>query len=189
MRPRAAFLVLLAAAAVSLVASFVLSVDAWRIAGDTSVRLSCDINEVISCGKVAQSWQATVLGFPNAFVGIATQAILLGLTAVALLGGVLPRPVLRGMWLLTAGEVVFAGWLFAQSYLDIRALCPWCLSVTASTLAGFAATSRICLRESALPLPARVRAVLMRGLDWDVDAIVVVTGWVALAALVLYRYA
>lgn len=32
--------------------------------------LSCDIDAVIACGAVAQSWQAQLLGFPDAYLGL-----------------------------------------------------------------------------------------------------------------------
>ena len=46
---------MLVASAASLVASFVLSVDALRLAEDPTADLGCNINAVISCGTVAGS--------------------------------------------------------------------------------------------------------------------------------------
>ncbi|WP_416359319.1 vitamin K epoxide reductase family protein, partial [Enterobacter hormaechei] len=42
--------------------------------------LSCDFNSVVSCSRVAQTWQAEIvkfgeLSFPNAFFGIAAESV------------------------------------------------------------------------------------------------------------------
>src|SRR5699024_8526737 len=110
-------------ASISLLAAFVLAIDAWQLAANPDAELACDISSAISCGKVALSWQAQVLGFPNAFIGLAAEPVVITL-AVAALGGVrFPR------WFMFAAQVVylvgvtFAYWLFSQSLLDIGALC------------------------------------------------------------------
>lgn len=59
------FATMLFSACLSLIASFVLSVDAVALAANPDTALSCNINATISCGTVATSWQASVFGFPN----------------------------------------------------------------------------------------------------------------------------
>src|SRR4051812_46588991 len=78
---------MLVASVASLVASFVLSIDALRLAEDPNAALGCNINAVISCSTVAGSWQAHLLGFPNAFLGLASEPVVIPI-AVASLGGV-----------------------------------------------------------------------------------------------------
>ena len=48
---------------IGLVTSFVLSIEAWQLAADSSTRFGCDISSVLSCSTVAQTWQARILGF------------------------------------------------------------------------------------------------------------------------------
>ena len=48
------FATMLFAAALSLTASFVLSVDAVALAANPDVNLSCNINATISCGTVGR---------------------------------------------------------------------------------------------------------------------------------------
>src|SRR4029450_189110 len=122
----------------SLLASLVLSIDAIRIAENPNVALSCNVNAVISCGTVATSWQASLLGFPNAFLGLIAEPVVITI-AVASLGGVrFPR------WFMVSAQVVytigvaFAYWLLYQSMFNIGALCPWCLLVTVCTTLCFA---------------------------------------------------
>ena len=65
--------------------------------------LSCNISSTISCATVGLSWQASLLGFPNAFLGLVTQPVLITI-AVAALGGVrFPR------WFMLAAQVVIRG--------------------------------------------------------------------------------
>ena len=51
---------------IGLVTSFVLSIEAWQLAADSSARLGCDVSSVLSCSTVQQTWHARILGFPNA---------------------------------------------------------------------------------------------------------------------------
>jgi len=127
---------MLIASAASLIASFVLSVDAITLAKDPDADLGCNINAVISCGTVAGSWQSTLFGFPNAFLGLVTEPVVITV-AVAALGGVrFPR------WFMLSAQVVYtlglvlAYWLFEQAMFEIGALCPWCLLITLADDAG-----------------------------------------------------
>src|SRR5450756_105784 len=64
-------------ACVSLLASFVLSVDAIALAKNPSANLACNLNATISCGTVGISWQAHLLGFPNAFLGLVAEPVVI----------------------------------------------------------------------------------------------------------------
>ena len=92
---------MLFSACLSLTASFVLSVDAVRLAANPDTSLSCNINAVISCGTVASSWQAHLFGFPNAFLGLVAEPVVI-IIAVASLGGMrFPR------WFMFSAQVVY----------------------------------------------------------------------------------
>lgn len=130
---RGLFASMLVGAILSLISSFVLAIDAVELAKNPGATFACDINSVISCGKVGASPQAAVLGFPNAFLGIMFEPMVITM-AVGALGGVrFPR------WFTLTAQTIytialgFAYWLFLQSYFVIGALCPWCLLVTVST--------------------------------------------------------
>lgn len=174
--------------AIGLYTSFVLSIEAVVLAADQDATLSCSINAVINCARVAKSWQASLFGFPNAFLGIAAEAVVLTM-AVAMIGGVLfPR------WFMLAAEVVytaglvFAWWLFYEAYTDIKALCPWCLLITVTTTLVWAGLTRINIRDGHLNLPGRfgpgARRFVAAGNDWFVTIAVLV----GLAALVFFGY-
>ncbi|TRW43945.1 vitamin K epoxide reductase family protein [Georgenia yuyongxinii] len=185
---RRPFALMLASSVLSLIASFVLSVDAVRLAANPDVVLTCDINSAISCGAVAQAWQASLFGFPNAFLGLVAEPVVVTI-ALASLGGVrFPRWFMvtaQGVYLL---GLVFAYWLFAQSYLVIGALCPWCLLVTASTTTVFTSLLRVNILQNNFRLRPGTHARAVSLLRTGVDYAAVVVVFVLLAAAIIVKY-
>ena len=179
---------MLLSACLSLVASFVLASDAIELAANPDAQLMCNISATLNCGKVGSAWQASLFGFPNAFLGLVAEPVVITI-AVASLGGVrFPR------WFMCAAQVVytlglaFAYWLFYQSMFHIGALCPWCLLVTLSTTLVFATLLHYNLRENNLFLPARAheRALAFIRSGWDG---VVVLGWLgAVVVAIILKY-
>jgi uncharacterized membrane protein len=151
-----------------LIASFVLSIEAWQLRGEPNAVFSCDINSVIACGKVARTWQATLLGFPNAFLGIFFETIVLVLSVSILSGVRFPRWLMLGANALYSIGLFFALWLFTQSYFVIHALCPWCLLITFTTTLVWAGLTRINVRDGHLPATAGTRRFVAAGYDWYV---------------------
>ena len=180
--------VMLVSSLASLVASFVLSVEALTLAEDPTADLGCDINAVLSCGTVASSWQASVLGFPNAFLGLIAEPIVITI-AVAGLGGVrFPR------WFMLAAQAVytigfaFAYWLFYEAMFDIGALCPWCMLVTVATTLVFFELTHVNIRDNNLYLPRRIHEPLAWAVRSHLDVLVVVAWLLTLALVVVLRY-
>lgn len=183
-----AYLEMLVGSALGLLASFVLSVDAIELARNPAATFSCDISAKVSCSTVGLSWQASLLGFPNAFLGLMTEPVVITL-AVAALGGVrFPRWFMLTAQAVYAVGFVFAYWLFAQAYFDIGALCPWCLLVTATTTMVFVSMTRVNLLDNNVRLPAaiheRVAAWLRMGADIGFTVILLAI----IAGMVIYRY-
>jgi uncharacterized membrane protein len=179
---------MLVSACLSLTASFVLSIDALRLAADPAANLSCNINAVISCSTVANSWQAHLLGFPNAFLGLVAEPVVITI-AVASLGGVrFPR------WFMFSAQVVytigtmFAYWLFYQAMFHIGALCPWCLLVTVSTTLVFATLTHVNSRDGNLFLPSGARSALASAVEADLDALIATIWLLVLALAVVLKY-
>ena len=182
------FSYMLISSLISLVASFVLSVDAIELARDKNAQLGCNINDVINCGAVGVTWQANLLGFPNAFLGLIAEPVVITM-AVASLGKVkFPR------WFMFAAQIVytigliFAYWLFYQSMFHINALCPWCLLVTLSTTLVFTSLTHINIREDNLFLPERVTNALKAGLRMGIDLLVIVLWLAFLVAAIVLKY-
>ena len=164
---RKTYVAMLISSVLSLIASLVLSIDAWKLAAKPNSKFACDINAVVSCGKVAKSWQSTLLGFPNAFLGLMTEPVVITV-AIAGLGLVtFPKLFLKVAHVVYGAGLVFALWLLSQSFFVIKAFCPWCLLVTVSTITVFSTMTRINLKENTWNLSeknyARVNDFLDRG--------------------------
>lgn len=151
---------------IGLYASFVLSVEVWVLASNANASFGCDVNSVISCSAVAQTPQAQVLGFPNAFLGIFFETVVLAVSVAIFAGVRFPRWYMLCVELLYTIGLGFALWLFFQSYFVIRVLCPWCLLITATTTLVWAGLTRINIREGNLPAPTWLRRIVEQGLDW-----------------------
>ncbi|MEA4945010.1 MAG: vitamin K epoxide reductase family protein [Propionicimonas sp.] len=173
---------------VSLTASLVLSIDAVELARDANAALSCNINQVISCGKVGVTWQANLLGFPNAFLGLIAEPVVITI-AVASLGKVrFPRGFMFAAHVVYTIGLGFAYWLFYQSMFHINALCPWCLLVTLSTTLVFTSLTHVNIRDNNLFLPERVNRALQSGLRMGIDALVITLWLVFLVVAVMLKY-
>lgn len=173
---------------IGLIASFVLSVDALELAAQPDQTFVCDINAVVSCGAVARSSQASLFGFPNAFLGLISEPVVITIGVAGLGGTVFPR------WFLVAAQVVytlglvFAYWLFVQSLTQIGAVCPWCLLITLSTSAVWISLTHHNLMENSFGLPERAhqRALSALRQGADVLALVVVLAVVAGGVLAVH---
>ena len=179
---------MLAASVASLVASFVLAVDALRLAENPNADLGCNINAVISCGTVANSWQSTVLGFPNAFLGLMTEPVVITIAVASLAGVRFPR------WFMLAAQAVytvglaFAYWLFHQAMFDIGALCPWCLTITVATTLVFFEMTYVNIRDDNLYLPRRVQTALTGFIRANLDLMLLVVWLLVLVLAVVLKY-
>jgi uncharacterized membrane protein len=187
-RHRGAYWEMLISSVLGLIASLVLSIEAITLAADPTAGLSCDLSSKISCSVVGVSWQANLLGFPNAFLGLISEPVVITL-AVAALGGVrFPR------WFMATAQAfyfigfAFAIWLFFQAYFVIGALCPWCLLVTVTTTLVFASITRVNLLDNNLGLSPRAHAAVSRWLRVGVDMWITVIVIALMAGMVIYQY-
>ena len=133
-RRQFAVLALLLGSGLGLLASFVLSIEALTLAKNSHAALNCDLNSVISCSAVANHWSATLLGFPNSFIGMMTLPVMVTIAVALLAGAKLPKWFMQGAQLGAVAGLLFAGWMFYMSYVEIGALCPWCLTLDAGML-------------------------------------------------------
>ena len=186
-RHRGAYIEMLIGSVIGLAASFVLAVDALVLAANPDAIFSCDINAKISCGTVGSSWQANLLGFLNAFIGLVTEPVVITV-AVAALGGVrFPR------WFMVTAQAfysvgfAFAYWLFFQSYFVIGALCPWCLTITVTTTLVFFSITRVNILEGNLRF-GRVTPTVQTAVRGWIDVYLMVAILATFAVMVAVRY-
>jgi uncharacterized membrane protein len=94
---------------------------------DSSLQSSCNVNSFVSCGTVAKSGMTTVLGIPDAFIGIGGFVLLLLLAAVAeSRRRELLWPYL--LFLVATVGVAFSLYFVYVELALIHALCPVCLT-------------------------------------------------------------
>ena len=182
------FVTMLISALLSLTASFVLAVDAVVLAADPQAALACNINAVLSCGTVGASWQASLFGFPNAFLGLVAEPVVITI-AVASLGGVrFPRWFMFSAQIVYTLGLIFAYWLFFQAFFVIGALCPWCLLVTLSTTLVFTSLTHVNIRDGNLYLPDTVSRTARTLIAHDLDVLLVTLWLVGITAMVVIKY-
>ena len=169
-------------AVISLVASFVLSYDAIKLAENPDQSLACDVAVWLSCSKVGLSWQAQVFGFPNAFLGMISEPVVMTIAVASLCKVRFPKWFMFTANVVYLLGVIFAYWLLFQSTFVIGALCPWCLTVTVSTTFVFWSMTRWNILEANLFLPPAAQAKARAFVDggWMTIALM---SWLVLVGL------
>ncbi len=185
---RKTYLAMLISSTLSLIASLVLSYDAIKLAEKPASKLSCDINAIVSCGKVAKSWQSHLLGFPNAFIGLMTEPVVMVIAVAGLSLVVFPRWFMRAAHIVYGAGLVFALWLLSQSFFVIKAFCPWCLLVTVSTITVFSTISRINIMENTWGLSPERFAKLVALLDRGWGRVLYTFIYCVLALAIIFKY-
>ena len=182
------FASMLVGSVISLVAAFVLSIEAIELAKHPNAILSCSVNAVLNCATVSKTWQANLLGFPNSFFGLISEPVVITVAIAGLASVKFPRWFMRTAQVFYTIGFVFALWLFYQSFVVIQALCPWCLLVTLTTTMVWFAMTRYNIRENNLGLPKKVQTVAVRWIEKDFDKLTMWGLIVALVAAILIKY-
>ena len=187
------YLVMLVASSVALAVSFILSADTLKLARNPNQQLGCDVNAVLSCSTVAESWQAEIvkfagLSFPNAFFGIAAESVFVTIAVIGLARIVVPRWFAACTWLGGLAALAYSYWLTSQSLFVIQALCPWCMVLMFSTTIQFIALSHATVVVQELPPRKEGMA---RGLDTyyrlNYDLMVDVVWILTLVAIIMIK--
>jgi uncharacterized membrane protein len=185
---RKTYWAMLVSSSLSLIASLVLSIDAIKLAEAPSSKLACDINAIVSCGKVAKSWQSNLLGFPNAFLGLILEPVIITV-AIAGLGLVaFPRRFLKVAHVGYGIGLAFALWLLSQSFFVIHAFCPWCLLVTASTITVFSTMTRINLLENTWGFSESRHAKVVAFLDRGWGRVIYTVTYAIIILMIYFKY-
>jgi uncharacterized membrane protein len=129
--------ILVVAGAVGLFGSAGLAIEKYLKLLDPDRIASCSLNPFLDCGPAMDSWQGSLLGFPNPLLGVAAFPAVMTIGVVVLTGARLPR----WFWLtmlaattLAMGLIVFLVW---TSLYVLVVLCPFCMVVWAATLPLF----------------------------------------------------
>lgn len=182
------FASMLIGAIFSLLASFVLSVETVELAKNPDANLSCSVNVILNCATVAKHPTSSLFGFPNPFLGLIAEPIVITVAIAGLAGIKFPR---RFMFAAQIGYTlgfIFAYVLFYISMFIIQALCPWCLLVTLTTTFVWFAITRYNIRENNLYLSAKLQKTLHSWIDKDYDKFALAVIVVAMVAGIILKY-
>jgi len=182
------FASMLIGAIASLIASFVLSVEAIELAKNPDAVLSCSINVIFNCATVGLHPSASLFDFPNSFLGLIAELVVITVAIAGLAGVKFPRLFMAFAQFFYTLGLIFAFWLFSQSYFVIGALCPWCLLVTATTTFVWFAITRYNIRENNLYLSKDLSRRLHAFIDKDYDKVVMFAIVFLLIAAILLKY-
>lgn len=182
------FLSMLIGAILSLIAAFVLSVEAFHLAKNPDASLSCSVNVIINCATVAKHPSAEMLGFPNSFFGLIAEPVVITVAIAGLAGIAFPR---RFMFFAQIGYslgLIYALVLFYISMFVIQAICPWCLLVTITTAFVWFSITRYNIREENLYLPKKLSKAAQRFIAKDYDKLVLAVLVVGIFAAIFLKY-
>lgn len=171
----------------SLWAAFVLSTEAVELARNASAPLSCSINAVLNCATVGNHPSAHMFGFPNSFLGLIAEPIVITVAIAGLAGIQFPRKFMFAAQIGYTLGFVFAMTLFYISFNIIQVLCPWCLLVTVTTTLVWFAITRYNIRENNLYLPTRIQKAL-HGIEKNYDKLLMWVVITAFVAAILVKY-
>lgn len=182
------FTSMLIGAILSLIAAFVLSVEAIELAKNPNAQLSCSVNVVLNCATVAKHPSSELFGFPNSFLGLMAEPVVITVAIAGLMGIVFPRRFMFAAQIGYTLGLLFAWYLFSVSFFTIGALCPWCLLVTLTTTMVWFAITRYNIREENLYLPKNISRTLQSWIDKDYDKLMLASIVVVSIAAILIKY-
>lgn len=182
------FISMLVGSVLSLLAAFVLSIEAIELAKNPSANLACNVNVILNCATVNNHPTGSMLGFPNAFIGMMTEPVVITVAIAGLAGIRFPRRFMFAAQIGYTLGLAFALTLFYISFSIIQALCPWCLLVTLTTILVWFAITRYNIRENNLYLPKKLQKLLQVWIEKDYDKLAMWGLIVALIAAILIKY-
>lgn len=172
----------------SLIASFVLSVEAVKLAANPDAALTCSVNVILNCATVALHPTANLFGFPNSFLGLIAEPVVMTVAIAGLAGVKFPKKFMVFAQLGYSLGFIFAYYLLYISMMVIGALCPWCLLVTVTTTFVFFAMTRYNIREDNLYLPKDIQKKAKAFIDKDYDKLLLYSLIAAIAAWIILKY-
>ncbi|UIP58679.1 hypothetical protein DSM26151_15590 [Agromyces marinus] len=183
-RPVAFAVFLVVAGGLGLLAAFELSVEKVLTLADPAHVPNCNVGVLVGCSTNLASWQGSVFGFPNPFVGLMAWPVVITIGVALLAGARFPRWFWIGLNAGVLGAIVFVGWLIFQSIYVLDVLCPWCMMTWAVTIPTFFAVTFRNLREGVYGANPGARRVGTIGMDW-----IIVVSAVAYAIVIVLAQA
>lgn len=169
------------AGGIGIVSGSITIMDKIALLKDPAAGSFCDISSTVGCTPVLLSWQSSVLGPPNALLGVIMFAVLATAGAVVASNGRLVPGFHTAMLGLSVFFGLFLTWYMYEVAYSIGALCPFCTVCAGSVLAIVLGTNRTVATLGS-GAPQRFASRLATG-GWDV---LIVVGWAAIIAAMLF---
>jgi uncharacterized membrane protein len=174
-RPIGLAVTLLITGLVGWIAAFALTVEKFTLLSDPTASLGCDFSVLVQCRANLESWQGSLLGFPNPILGLTGWAAVIVVGAALLAGARFDR----WFWIVfnlgVAGAMCLVIFLIITSIFVLGTLCPWCMVTWSATIPTFLIVTLHNLRNGTIPLPSRLR-----------DFAGAAYGWIAIISIALY---
>lgn len=144
--------------AIGTFASLMLSIAEFHHLKQPAQALNCDLNPLIGCGSILDTWQGHVLlGVPNQFFGLMAFVAFTTLGVLLLSGIRFPKWIWQGLQVGVLGGVVFVMWFMFQSLFVLNHLCPYCMVTWVVVLIAAWYITVYNLSEKHILLPASLR--------------------------------
>ncbi|RKO24108.1 vitamin K epoxide reductase family protein [Pseudarthrobacter phenanthrenivorans] len=168
---------------VGWLASGALVLEKLEVLKDPNHTTVCDVNPWISCGQVMQTWQSSLFGFPNMFIGIVAFAITITVGMSLLAGATFARWYWLGLQAGVTLGFAFVVWLWSQALYVIHILCPFCMVVWAAMIPLFVWVTIRNISAGVVPVPASAARVLGDS-GWIITALL----YVAVIATIFFAF-
>lgn len=168
-------------------ASLMLSIEEFHHLKNPTQQLACDLNPLIGCGNILDTWQGHVLfGIPNQFFGLAAFAALTTLGVLLLAGLKFPRWIWLGLQAGMIGGVIFVFWFIFQSLFVLGHLCPYCMLTWIVTIAAAWYTTIYVIHAGIITLPDSLAKASNFAVRHHAD--ILVSTYATIAAIILIRF-
>ena len=158
-RPVGLAIFLIVAGAIGWYAAFALTLEKFELLVNPEANAGCDFSIVVQCTANLNSWQGSVLGFPNPLIGLGAWVAPIAVGVAVLAGARFDR----WFWILfnvgVAGALSFVIWLISNSIFELGTLCPWCMVTWSVTIPLFWALTFRNLREGVFTQSERARSL------------------------------
>jgi len=115
--------------AVGWFASFMLATEYIKTLKNPDYIPGCSVSVIISCSPNMASWQGSVLGFSNTFIGISMFMIPIVLGVILLTGYKMKKWFWNTYKIGMGAAFIFILWFSYQSIFSLNTLCPWCMVI------------------------------------------------------------
>lgn len=172
---------MMVASAIGVVSGSITIVDKIALLKDPAAGSFCDISSTLGCSPVLLAWQSSVLGPPNALLGVVMFAVLGTAGAVWATGGRLVAGFNNAMLGLSVFFAAFLTWYMFEVAYSIGSLCPFCTICAAGILTTMVGANRLAAAHGSGAVQRFASRLAGGGLD-----VLIALGWAAIIAAMLF---